>query len=77
MSLLDDLNVAATNSLDLTDDASVERVVAMSGEIDALVNNAALPGAGPLETMPLQSFRAIFETNVIGSQRLIQALVPQ
>jgi len=75
--LLDDLNVAMKISLDVTDDASVERAVKECGDIDALVNNAALPGGGPLETMPLDSFRALLETNVVGPLRLIQALTPQ
>jgi NAD(P)-dependent dehydrogenase (short-subunit alcohol dehydrogenase family) len=77
VSLLDDLDVAAKISLDVTDGASVERAVATCGDIDALVNNAALPGGGPLETMSLESFRALFETNVVGPLRLIQAFVPQ
>ncbi len=77
VSLLNDLNVVAKISLDVTDTASVEQALATSGDIDALVNNAALPGGGPLETMSLERLRALFETNVVGPLRLIQALTPQ
>jgi NADP-dependent 3-hydroxy acid dehydrogenase YdfG len=66
VSLLDILNVAAKISLDVTDGASVERTVATCGDIDALVNNAALPGGGPLETMSLEAERVRRSLRTVG-----------
>lgn len=62
--------------LDVTDDASVTECMAEAGEIDVLVNNAALSGAGPLEDFPLDRLRDVLETNTIGALRMIQAVVP-
>jgi len=62
--------------LDVTDDESVKACLEAAGEIDVLVNNAALPGAGPLEDFPLDRLRSILETNTIGPLRMIQAVVP-
>ncbi len=62
--------------LDVTDEQSVTTCIEDAGEIDVLVNNAALAGAGPLEDFPLDRLRSILETNTIGPLRMIQAVVP-
>lgn len=62
--------------LDVTSDASVQQCLADVGAIDAIVNNAAMAGAGPLDEYPLDRFRQMFETNTIGPLRLIQAVLP-
>ena len=46
-------------ALDVSDDASVRPAVAAAGELDAVVNNAGVPGTGPLETYPLDSFSRV------------------
>ena len=43
---------------------------------DGLVNNAALGGAAPIEAYPIDRVRAMFETNVLGALRTVQAVVP-
>jgi len=63
--------------LDVSDDASVRAAVAAAGELDAVVNNAGLPGSGPLETYPLDSFSRVLEVNTIGPLRMAQAVVPR
>jgi NAD(P)-dependent dehydrogenase (short-subunit alcohol dehydrogenase family) len=63
--------------LDVGDDASVRAAVAAAGELDAIVNNAGLPGSGPLETYPLDSFSRVLEVNTIGPLRMAQAVVPR
>ena len=63
--------------LDVSDDASVRAAVAAAGELDAIVNNAGLPGSGPLETYPLDSFSRVLEVNTIGPLRMAQAVVPR
>lgn len=47
------------------------------GGVDGLVNNAGIPGAGPVETVPLETFRAVIETNLIGHFAVTQAFLPQ
>ena len=51
--------------------------VAAAGQIDVLVNNAGFGVTGPVETVPLADVRRMFETNVFGVIRMIQAVVPQ
>ena len=74
--LLDDLDVAQRLALDVTDLASVRAAVAAAGELDAVVNNAALSGAGPLEDFPLERLHAVIDTNTYGAMRVAQALIP-
>lgn len=76
ITLLDSLDVAARFELDVTDESSVDTVLRQAGEFDALVNNAALPGFAPLESLPLDHFRAMIETNTIAPIRLIQRVLP-
>ena len=73
---LADLDVALRLALDVTDDASVAAAVAEAGAIDALVNNAGASVSGPVEAVPIEEVRRIFETNLFGSLRMIQAVVP-
>jgi NAD(P)-dependent dehydrogenase (short-subunit alcohol dehydrogenase family) len=63
-------------ALDVGDDASVAQAVAAAGELDAVVNNAGVPGTGPLETYPLASFAHVLEVNTLGPLRMAQAVIP-
>jgi NAD(P)-dependent dehydrogenase (short-subunit alcohol dehydrogenase family) len=62
--------------LDIEDVASIKRGVAAAGAIDVLVNNAGLAGAAPLEEMPEDEHRKIFEANYWGHIRMMQAVLP-
>ncbi|MBD3780357.1 MAG: SDR family NAD(P)-dependent oxidoreductase [Micrococcales bacterium] len=66
--------------MDLTDDATlvaaVDRVLAETGRIDLLVNNAGYGSLGSLEETPLDEGRRQFDVNVFGAARLIQLVVP-
>jgi NAD(P)-dependent dehydrogenase (short-subunit alcohol dehydrogenase family) len=74
--LLEDLDVAKRLALDVTDLASVRAAVNAAGELDAVVNNAALSGAGPLEDYPMDRLQLIMDTNTYGALRVVQELVP-
>jgi NAD(P)-dependent dehydrogenase (short-subunit alcohol dehydrogenase family) len=74
--LLDDLDVAQRLSLDVTDLASVRSALAAAGDLDAVVNNAALSGAGPMEDFPLDRLQRIMDTNTYGALRVIQQVAP-
>src|SRR5678815_3663559 len=65
-----------THVLDVTSDDSVARCLQEVGPLDAIVNNAAIFGPGPVEGFPLDRFRQMFETNTLGALRLIQAVLP-
>ncbi len=75
-SLLDRLDVAERLNLDVTDDESIRGALDRSGPLDAIVNNAAISGKGPLESYPLDRLRAMFETNTIGPLALLQHVLP-
>ena len=67
--------------IDVTDDAQVARGVAEAerlagGALDVLVNNAGLPYTGPVELQDVEATRAMFDTNVIGYQRMARAVLP-
>lgn len=76
LSLLADLDVALRLELDVTDEASVDACLAAAGELDVIVNNAAIQGKAPLEAFPLDHLRAMVETNVIGPVRMVQKVLP-
>jgi NAD(P)-dependent dehydrogenase (short-subunit alcohol dehydrogenase family) len=73
---IEDLDVAAKLTLDVDDDASVGAAVAEAGDLDALVNNAGFGHHGPIEKVPVEEGKRVFETNVWGTVRMIQAVVP-
>jgi len=74
--LLDDLDVALRLPLDVTDARSVATALDAAGDLDAVVNNAALNGKGPLENFPLDHIEAMFATNAFGALRMVQPLLP-
>ncbi|HWF16682.1 MAG TPA: SDR family oxidoreductase [Acidimicrobiales bacterium] len=61
--------------LDVRDTESVRAAVAQAGELDAVVNNAALTGYGPLETYPLERFAQVLDVNTLGPLRVAQAVL--
>ena len=77
VTLLQGLPAAEVLPLDVRDTASVHAAVAVAGDLDAIVNNAALTGTGPLETYPLERFTEVLDVNTVGPLRLAQAVAPR
>ena len=71
---------AKTLALDVTDEGSMEGAVAEverdGGSVGALVNNAGYSQSGAIETIPMDSVRRQFETNVFGLMRMCQLVLP-
>jgi NAD(P)-dependent dehydrogenase (short-subunit alcohol dehydrogenase family) len=67
-----ELDVASSDSV-----ARAFEAVRKHGPVDVLVNNAGIGGATPLEFVPEDEHRQIFETNYFGSVRCIQAVLPE
>src|SRR5713101_5035006 len=67
--------------IDVTDDASVERAIAVmietTGRLDVVVNNAGVSYSGPLEAFTLEQVRQQFEINVFSVLRVNRAVHPQ
>ena len=68
------LRVAA---LDITDPRSIADALSDAGPIDVLVNNAGFGAPIPVELTPLETARALFETNTLGTLAMTQAVLPQ
>ena len=67
-------------SLDVTDEAAVDRLVeeinAEHAGVDVLVNSAGYPLPRPLEQVELSELRHLFETNVVATLHLSRAVLP-
>ncbi|MDI6742450.1 MAG: SDR family NAD(P)-dependent oxidoreductase [Smithella sp.] len=80
--IIDDLKALQieTAALDVTDETSinacVQAVIAKTGKIDMLINNAGLLLIGPLVELETSELRRQFETNVLGLAALTRAVVP-
>jgi NAD(P)-dependent dehydrogenase (short-subunit alcohol dehydrogenase family) len=67
--------------LDVRDSASikatVDKVIALSGRVDILINNAGVGITGPLEEIPSEEMKNNFETNLFGPIEVMRAVLPQ
>ena len=63
--------------LDVTDAASIAACLEAAGPIDVLVNNAGVGFLNALEGTPMETARALFETNTLGTLAMTQAVLPQ
>lgn len=80
-SLLSDIGVIPVH-MDVSDTHSIgagrdviERTLG-GKPLTALVNNAGIPSAGPLELLPLEEFRRVLDVNVLGVFAVTQAFLP-
>lgn len=67
-------------AMDVTDDKSmtsgIDSIIAETGRIDVLVNNAGYGSYGAIEDVPLDEARRQFEVNLFGLGRLTQLVLP-
>ena len=67
-------------TMDITDNESmtsgIEQIIAETGRIDVLVNNAGYGSFGAIEDVPIDEARRQFEVNVFGLARLTQLVLP-
>jgi len=66
--------------LDVSDDQSVNQAISSilrdAGHLDVVVNNAGIVGFGPIEAFSIEQTQAMFDVNVFGPIRVIQAVLP-
>ena len=69
-----------TAEMDVSDqdsvDAAVARILADAGGIDVIVHNAGHMVLGPAEAFSVEQVAAVYDTNVLGTQRLNRAVLP-
>lgn len=56
---------------------AVAKVIAISGSIDVVINNAGVGITGPLEEIPMDEIKNNFETNFFGPIEVMKAVLPQ
>ena len=75
-----DIQVALKLPLDVTQPesihAAVDCVLEHFGRIDVLVNNAGYAVRGAIEELPVEQAQQMFDANVFGVMRMIQAVIP-
>ncbi|MFL6634038.1 MAG: SDR family oxidoreductase [Massilia sp.] len=63
-------------ALDVTDADSIDAAIAAAGPVDALVNNAGVGVIHPLEAVSMDTARAVFDANTIGTIAMTRAVLP-
>jgi len=67
-----ELDVSTQSSVD----AAVRRIVAAHGGLDVVVHNAGHMVFGPAEAFTPEQYAELFDTNVLGTQRVNRAVLP-
>lgn len=58
-------------------EAAIKEVIAISGRIDVLINNAGVGITGPLEEIPTIEIKNNFDVNLFGPIEVMKAVLPQ
>ncbi|URC12307.1 SDR family oxidoreductase [Flavobacterium sp. B183] len=67
------LDVRNTNSIQ----SAVAQIIAASGRLDVVINNAGVGITGPLEEIPTEEIKNNFETNFFGPIEVMKSVLPQ
>lgn len=57
--------------------AAVAKIIAVTGRLDVVINNAGVGITGPLEEISMEEIKNNFETNFFGPIEVIKAVLPQ
>lgn len=57
--------------------AAVAKIIATTGRLDVVINNAGVGITGPLEEIPTSEIKNNFETNFFGPIEVMKAVLPQ
>jgi NAD(P)-dependent dehydrogenase (short-subunit alcohol dehydrogenase family) len=68
-----DLDVRNTESIR----KAVAKVIAVTGRLDVVINNAGVGITGPLEEIPMDAIKNNFDTNLFGPIEVMKAVLPQ
>ncbi len=68
-----ELDVSSQESVD----AAVAQILQESGQLDVIVHNAGHMVLGPAEAFTPEQLASVYDTNVLGAQRLNRAALPQ
>ncbi len=58
-------------------DAAIQTIIAECGRLDVVVHNAGHMVLGPAETFTPEQYAELFDINVLGTQRVNRAALPQ
>lgn len=68
-------------ALDVRDKETIQKavaeVIAKSGRVDVVINNAGVGITGPIEEIPTEEIKNNFETNLFGPIEVMKAVLPQ
>lgn len=67
-----EMDIARQSSVD----AAIEVILAIQGRLDVVVHNAGHMAYGPAEAFTPEQFAALYDTNVLGTQRVNRAVLP-
>lgn len=56
---------------------AVAKIIATSGRLDVVINNAGVGITGPLEEIPMEEIKNNFETNFFGPIEVMKSVLPQ
>lgn len=56
---------------------AIDKIIATSGRLDVVINNAGVGITGPLEEIPMEEIKNNFETNFFGPIEVMKAVLPQ
>lgn len=76
------MNLCDLHPLDVVQDKSVEKILQFidenyGGRVDILINNAGYGVPGCLEDVSISAAQSVFDVNVWGPMRLVQAVAPR
>lgn len=81
LDVLDRVDRVTAVRVDIRDAVDVDAAARLVGDhtdrVDVLVNSAGILAAGTASTSPVELWRDAFDTNVIGTLRVTQALLPR